>query len=60
MGPHLPLNKNFEIGNFLQAVMADEQIIIQADGTPYRRYPYAADMAAWLWVVLIKGQSSRA
>ena len=55
-GPHLPLNKQFAIGNFLSAAMANEQIVIQGDGTPRRSYMYSADMAAWLWSVLIKGK----
>jgi nucleoside-diphosphate-sugar epimerase len=60
VGPHLPLNKQFAIGNFLSAAMSGEQIVIQGNGTPHRSYMYAADMAAWLWAVLLKGQSSRA
>jgi nucleoside-diphosphate-sugar epimerase len=60
VGPHLPLNKQFAIGNFLSAAMASEQIVIHGDGTPHRSYMYAADMAAWLWAVLIKGEPSRA
>jgi dTDP-glucose 4,6-dehydratase len=60
VGPHLPLNKQFAIGNFLCAAMASEQIVIHGDGTPHRSYMYAAEMAAWLWAVLIKGEPSRA
>jgi nucleoside-diphosphate-sugar epimerase len=37
-----------------------EQIIIRRDGTPYRSYLYAADIAARLSAVLPKGKPGRA
>jgi dTDP-glucose 4,6-dehydratase len=40
--------------------LADRDLRIRGDGAPWRSYLHAADMAAWLWTILARGESARA
>jgi dTDP-glucose 4,6-dehydratase len=60
VGPHMPFNRHFAIGNFIADAVAGRRIRIKSDGLPTRSYLYMTDLIAALLTILCRGAVGRA
>jgi nucleoside-diphosphate-sugar epimerase len=60
VGPGLPLDGHFAIGNFIGHALGDRPITLTTAGGAVRSYLYGADLAVWLLLLLLEAQSGAA
>jgi len=52
VGPGIPLDINYSIGNFIGDALFSDSIKLTGDGSPVRSYMYTYDLAVWLLCIL--------
>jgi nucleoside-diphosphate-sugar epimerase len=59
VGPQLPLDIHYAIGNFIADAVVGRPITVTGTGLPVRSYMYMSDLVAWLVTILVRGAASR-
>jgi UDP-glucuronate decarboxylase len=57
IGPLLPLNLHYAIGNFIRNCIRNEDIVINGDGSPVRSYLYMGDATNWLLHLMLSNKN---
>lgn len=60
VGPDLPLNVHFAIGNFIRDALWRDAITVSGDGRPIRSYLGQDDLAHWLSTLVERGEGGQA
>jgi dTDP-glucose 4,6-dehydratase len=60
VGPHIPVDGRFAVGDFIHRALIGEPIKLRSSGGARRSYLYASDLAIWLWTILFRAPAGRA
>ena len=60
VGPYLPLDVHFAIGNFIKNGLNNEDIVIKGDGCAVRSYMYSDDLVECLFKLIDYGKAGHA
>jgi len=55
VGPHMPFDAHFALGNFIADAVARNTVVVRSDGSPRRAWLYMTDLVVWLLTVLLDG-----
>ena len=55
VGPHMPFDAHFAIGNFIDDAVQRRPIVVKSDGSPVRAWLYMSDLVVWLLTILVRG-----
>jgi dTDP-glucose 4,6-dehydratase/UDP-glucose 4-epimerase len=60
VGPGIPMNLHYAIGNFIKNTIEGKPIVIKGDGSAIRSYMFMGDLIWWLLKLLLDGKSGEA